>query len=93
MKEILCHACGSEKHKIKDCESKRNLYIIYPKGNQIIEHKLRKELEKYGEVKSMRVRQNKHGRKGNIGMACLATEVQAKLAIKMLNKKKTIFSR
>ena len=41
----------------------------------------------------MRVRQNKHGRKGNIGMACLATEVQAKLAIKMLNKKKTIFSR
>ena len=34
----------------------------------------------------MRVRQNKHGRKGNIGMACLATEEQAKLAINMLNK-------
>ena len=85
-KEKLCHACGSEKHEIKDCKSKRNIYIIDLKRNQIIEHKLRKELEKYGEVKSMRVRQDKHGRKGNIGMACLATEEQAKLAIKMLSK-------
>ena len=87
-KEKLCHACGSEKHEIKDCESKRNIYIIDLKRNQIIEHKLRKELEKYGEVKSTRVRQDKYGRKGNIGMACLATKEQAKLAIKMLNKTK-----
>ena len=36
----------------------------------------------------MRVRQDKYGRKGNIGMACLATKEQAKLAIKMLNKTK-----
>ena len=49
-KEKLCHACGSEKHEIKDCESKRNIYIIDLKRNQIIEHKLRKELEKYGEI-------------------------------------------
>ena len=47
-KEKLCHACGSEKHKIKDCKSKRNIYIIDLERNQIIEHKLRKELEKYG---------------------------------------------
>ena len=53
-KEKLCHACGSEKHEIKDCESKRNIYIIDLERNQIIEHKLRKELEKYGEVKSLR---------------------------------------
>ena len=85
-KEKLCHACGSEKHEIKDCKSKRNIYIIDLKRNQIIEHKLRKELEKYGEVKSMRVRQDECGRKCNVGMACFATEDQAKLAIKMLNK-------
>ena len=36
----------------------------------------------------MRIRQDKHGRKDNTGMACLATEEQAKLAIKMLNKTK-----
>ena len=36
----------------------------------------------------MRVRQDKYGRKGNTGMACLATKEQAKLAIKMLNKTK-----
>ena len=41
----------NEKHEIKDCESKRNIYIIDLERNQIIEHKLRKELEKYGEVK------------------------------------------
>ena len=33
----------------------------------------------------MRVRQDKHESKGNIGMSCLATEEQAKLATKMLN--------
>ena len=53
-KERLCHTCGSEKHEIKDCESKRNSYIIDLKRNQIIEHKLRKKVEKHGEVKSMR---------------------------------------
>ena len=34
----------------------------------------------------MRVRQDKHGRKGNIRMACFATEDEAKLAIKIFNK-------
>ena len=34
----------------------------------------------------LRVRQDKHGRNSNIGMASLATEEQANLAIKMLNK-------
>ena len=66
----------------------KNIYIINLKRNQIMEHELWKELEKYGEVKSMRVRQDKHGRKGNIRMACLATEEQSKLAIKILNKTK-----
>ena len=78
----MCHACGSEKHEIKDCESKRNIYIIDLERNQIIEHKLKKELEKYG------VRKGKYGRKNNIGMACLATKEQEKLATKMLNKTK-----
>ena len=87
-KKKLCHACGSEEHEIKDCESKVNIYII--DQNQVIERKLTEELEKYVEVKSIRGRQDKHGNigniKGNIGMACLATEEQAKLAIKMPNK-------
>ena len=87
-KERLCHACGSEKLEIKDCESKRNIFIRDLKRNQIIEHKLRKELEKYGEVKSMRVRQDEHGRKSKMRMACFAIENQAKLAIKMVNKTK-----
>ena len=68
-KEKLCHASGSEKHekkkrKEKDCKSKRNIYIIDIERNQMIEHKLRKELEEYEEVKSMRVRQINVGEKG-----------------------------
>ena len=47
-KEKLCHACASGKHEIKHFKSKRNIYIIDLKRNQIIEHKRRKELEKYG---------------------------------------------
>ena len=27
-KERLCHTCGSEKHEMKDCEFKRNIYNI-----------------------------------------------------------------
>ena len=79
----MYHACGSEKHEIKDCQSKRNINIIDLKRNQVIEHNLRKELEKHGEVKSMRVRQDN---------GLLSNEEQAKLAIKMLNKTKYIAS-
>ena len=72
--------------EIKDYESKRNICIIDLKRNQIVERKLRKELEKHEEVKSIRVRQDKSRRKDNIGIACLTTKKQAKLDIKMLNK-------
>ena len=81
-KERFCHACGSEKHEMKDCEFKRNIYIIYLKRNQIIKHKLRKELEKYSEVKSMRVRQDKYGRKGNIGNGLLSNRRSSKTSNK-----------
>ena len=36
----------------------------------------------------MRVRQDEHGRKDNIRMACIVIENQAKPAIKMINKTK-----
>ena len=59
-----------KKHKIKDCKSKEIIYIIALKRNQIIERKLREKFEKYGGVKSVRARQDKHGREDIIGMAC-----------------------
>ena len=51
IKENCAMFVENEKHEIKDCESKRNIYVIDLERNQIIELKLRKELEKYGEVK------------------------------------------
>ena len=69
---------------MKDYKSKKKQQHF--KRKQIIERKLRDELEKHGEVKSKRVRQEKNGRKDNIGMDYLATEKQAKLATEMINK-------
>ena len=92
-KKKLCHACDSEKHKIKDCKSKRNIYIIDLERNQIIEHKLRKEPEKYGEVKSMRVRQDKYGRKDNIGIGLLSNKRTSKTSNKDAKQNKAICSK
>ena len=33
----MCHECGSEKNAIKDCESKKNIYVTDLQRNQIIE--------------------------------------------------------
>ena len=40
-----------KKAQIKNFESKKNIYIIDVLRNQVIEFKLRKELEKYEDVK------------------------------------------
>lgn len=69
---------------MKDCKSKKKQDHFERK--QIIEHKLRDELEKHGEEQSKKVRQEKNGRKDNIGMDYLATEKQEKLATEMINK-------
>ena len=73
-----------QKNMKKHCKSKRNIYIIDLKRNQVTECELREVLEKYGEVKGISKRQDSPRRKGNIGMVCLATEEQGKLALKML---------
>ena len=49
-KKMFC-ACILEKHEIKYCESKRNIYKIDLIRNQIMENKLDEELEKDGKVK------------------------------------------
>lgn len=41
-----------KKTQIKNFESNKNIYIIDVLRNQVIEFKLRKELEKYEDVKS-----------------------------------------
>ena len=92
-KERLCHACRSEKHEIKDCKFKRNIYIIDLKRNQIIEHKLRKELGKYREIKSMRVRQDEHGRKRQYRNGLLCNRKLSKTSNKNASQNKAIYSK
>ena len=50
-KEKMFCACILEKHEIKYCESKRNIYKIDLIRNQIMENKLDEELEKDWKVK------------------------------------------
>ena len=47
-KEKMYRACGSEEHKIKDCKSKRNIYIIDLKRNQVTEQNFQKKLKIMG---------------------------------------------
>ena len=48
MKENCAMLVENEKHEIKDCESKRNIYIIDLERNQIIEHNSEKNLKNMG---------------------------------------------
>ena len=48
IKENCAMLVENEKHEIKDCESKRNIYIIDYERNQIIEHNSEKNLKNMG---------------------------------------------
>ena len=48
--EIICYACGTKGHKIKHCESKRNIYIISKEN--LSSQELRRIMEEYGTVKA-----------------------------------------
>ena len=48
IKENCAMLVENEKHEIKDCESKRNIYIIDLERNQIIEHNSEKNLKNMG---------------------------------------------
>ena len=89
MKEInknICYACESDNHEIKDCDSGRNIFIIDRASRQIKKEELRYRLEEYGKIKYIKIRQDKYGRLGNVGMVCFETKGEANIAIQDLNE-------
>ena len=89
MKEInkkICYACESDNHEIKDCDSGKNIFIIDRASRQIKKEELKYRLEEYGKAKCIKIRQDKYGRLGNIGMACFETKEEANIAIQDLNE-------
>ena len=86
MKEInknICYACKSSNHEIKDCDSGENIFII---DRQINKEELKYILEEYGKIKCIKIRQEKCGRLGNVGMVCFETKEEANAAIQDLNE-------
>ena len=89
MKEInkkICYACESDNHEIKDCDSGKNIFIIDRASRQIKKEELKYRLEEYGKIKCIKIRQDKYGRLGNVGMVCFETKEEANIAIQDLNE-------
>ena len=89
MKEInkkICYACESDNHQIKECNSGKNILIIDRASRQINKEELKYRLEEYGKIKCIKIRQDKYGRPGNVGMVCFETKKEANAAIQGLNE-------
>ena len=57
-----CYACGSSEHQIKDCTSGQNVFVTYLEQKHSLRTVgIRREMERYGQVKSGRVRMNRWG--------------------------------
>ena len=86
MKEIskkICYACESE---IKNCNSGKNIFIIDRASRRINKEELKYRLAEYGKIKCIKIRQDKYGRLGNVGMVCFETKEEANIAIQDLNE-------
>ena len=85
-KQKLCYACESGNHIIKDCDSGKNIFIIDRARRQINEEELKYRLEEYGKIKCIKIRQDKYGRLGNVGMVCFEKKEKANTVIQELNE-------
>ena len=84
MKEInkkIWYACVSDNHEIKDCHLGKNIFITDIASRQIDKEELKYRLEEYGKIHCIKIRQNKYGRLGNIGMVCFETKEETNIAI------------
>ena len=89
MKEInkkIWYACVSDNHEIKHCHLRKNIFITDRASRQINKEELKYRLEEYGKIQCIKIRQDKYGRLGNIGMVCFETKEEANIAIQDLNE-------
>ena len=89
MKEIskkIGYVCESGNHEIKDCDSGKNIFIINRASRRINKEELKYRLEEYGKIKCIKIRQDKYGRLGNVGMVCFESREEANTTIQDLNE-------
>ena len=76
--ERTCSTCGTKGHKIKDCESKHNIFIAFREN--LISQELKRIMEKYGTVKSIKVNEVQLGQK-NQPIVSFSKKSKAQVAI------------
>ena len=76
--ERTCSTCGTKAHKIKDCESKHNIFIAFREN--LSSQELKRIMEKYGTVKSIKVNEVQLGQK-NQAIVSFSKKSKAQVAI------------
>ena len=80
-----CHACGLKGHKIKECQTKQNIYIVNLKKTVRSKLEIQEEMQQYGNIKSIKVRRDRYGYEINEAMVCYTTQKEAEEAISEIN--------
>ena len=60
-KEMECHSFGLKYHKIRECQSKQNIYIVNLKKRLRSELEIKEEMQQYGNIKSIKDRRDRYG--------------------------------
>ena len=55
------YACGLKDHKIKECQTKQNIYIVNLKKTVKSKLEIQEEMQQHGNIKSIKVRRDRHG--------------------------------
>ena len=84
--EMECHACGLEVHKIKECQTKQNIYIVNLKKTTKSKLEIQEEMQQHGHIKSIKIRRDRHGCEINKVMICYTTQKEAEESITQINK-------
>ena len=80
----LCYGCRSKEHKIQKCNKKNNIFVTNDERRKMKEEKMRGIMEKYGEVKSLKLRFHPNNTR-NEAMICFSTEEESQLVITEIN--------
>ena len=84
--EMECHACGLKGHKIEECQTKQNIYLVNLKKTVRSKLEIQEKMLHYGNIKSIKVRRDRYGYEINETMVCYTTQREADEAVSEINK-------
>ena len=83
-----CYACGNENHLIKDCDTRRNVFVRFHGSKWLNSYELDRVFGKYGRIISKRIKKNYYGEETKMAMICYEREEEAKEAIWRMRENK-----